>query len=129
MLGFLLSRLTRLVLVRMTARTQTTWDDALVAKMGGPVTLGWTLALLYLRQHPQIWPDAVVVRFKELAASSLDIEIMAWFLTTDFGELQKIGQDILLGFMNVVERAGTGFAFPTRTVHLVQEQAPLPGLV
>jgi MscS family membrane protein len=79
-----------------------------------------------LRQHPKIWPDAVVVRFKEFAASSLDIEIMAWFLTTDFGEFQKIRQDILLGFMNVVERAGTGFAFPTRTVHLVQEQAPPP---
>ena len=32
-----------------------------------------------LREHPKIWPDAVVVRFKEFASSSLDIEIMAWF--------------------------------------------------
>jgi MscS family membrane protein len=31
-----------------------------------------------LREHPKIWPDTVVVRFKELAASSLDIEVMAW---------------------------------------------------
>jgi two-component system chemotaxis response regulator CheB len=26
-----------------------------------------------LRRHPKIWPDGIVVRFKELAASSLDI--------------------------------------------------------
>jgi hypothetical protein len=31
-----------------------------------------------LREHPQIWPDAVVVRFVELAASSLNIQVMAW---------------------------------------------------
>jgi len=39
-----------------------------------------------LRAHPKIWPDAVVVRFKELGSSSLDIEVMAWFQTSDWGE-------------------------------------------
>jgi MscS family membrane protein len=72
-----------------------------------------------LRAHPKIWPDAVVVRFKELAASSLDIEIMAWFQTADWAEFQLIRQEILLQFMQVVEGAGASFAFPTRTVHLV----------
>jgi MscS family membrane protein len=76
-----------------------------------------------LREHPKIWPDAVVVRFKELAASSLDIEVMAWFLTRDYGEFQAIRQDILLSWLDVVERAGTSFAFPTRTVHVVQAPA------
>lgn len=72
-----------------------------------------------LRAHPKIWPDAVVVRFSAFAASSLDIEIMAWFQTTDWGEFQLIRQEILLQFMEVVERAGASFAFPTRTVHLI----------
>lgn len=71
-----------------------------------------------LRGHPKIWPDAVVVRFSELAASSLNIEVMAWFQTTDWGEFQAIRQDILVQFMDVVERAGSSFAFPTQTVHL-----------
>lgn len=71
-----------------------------------------------LRDHPKIWPDAVVVRFREFAASSLDIEVMAWFQTADWGEFQLIRQEILLQFMDVVEQAGTSFAFPTRTVHL-----------
>lgn len=72
-----------------------------------------------LRGHPKIWPDAVVVRFKELGASSLDIEVMAWFQTPDWGEFQLIRQEILLSFMETVEKAGTSFAFPTQTLHLV----------
>lgn len=71
-----------------------------------------------LRAHPAIWPDAVVVRFSELAASSLNVEVMAWFRTSDWSEFQGIRQDVLLRFMDVVEAAGTSFAFPTTTVHL-----------
>jgi MscS family membrane protein len=73
-----------------------------------------------LRRQEKIWRDSVVVRFKELAASSLDIEVMAWFTTPDWGELQPIRQETLLQFMDVVDGAGTSFAFPTRTVHVVQ---------
>jgi len=76
-----------------------------------------------LRNHPKIWPDAVVVKFKEFAASSLDIEVMAWFQTGDWGEFQRIREDVLLQFMEVVEKAGTSIAFPTRTVHLINESA------
>lgn len=79
-----------------------------------------------LRGHPKIWPDAVVVRFKELAASSLDIEVMAWFQTRDFGEFQAIRQEILIAFMDAVEREGTSIAFPTRTVHVVNDAPPGP---
>jgi MscS family membrane protein len=76
-----------------------------------------------LRAHPKIWLDAVVVRFQALAASSLDIEVMAWFQTPDWSEFQAIRQDVLLQFMEVVEKAGTHFAFPTRTVHLVDSSS------
>lgn len=72
-----------------------------------------------LRSHPKIWPDSVVVRFKELAASSLDIEVNVWFTTSDWNEFLNIRQDVLLEFMAIVERNGCSFAFPTRTVHLL----------
>lgn len=72
-----------------------------------------------LRKHPQIWPDSAEVRFMQLAASSLDVEVIAYFKEKDFGKFKVIRQDVLLQFMEVVERAGSGFAFPTRTVHLV----------
>ena len=76
-----------------------------------------------LRSHPKIWPDALVVRFKEFGASSLNIQIMAWFQTPEFSEFQLIRQEILLQFMDVVEKAGSSFAFPTQTVHLIPEKA------
>jgi MscS family membrane protein len=79
-----------------------------------------------LRAHPKIWPDAVVVRFKELASSSLDIEVMAWFETADWSEFQLIRQEVLLRFMEVVETAGASFAFPTRTVHVAGAGAAHP---
>jgi MscS family membrane protein len=71
-----------------------------------------------LREQPKLWPDSLTVRFSELAASSLDVEVMAWFETSDWGEFQLIRQEVLLRFMEIVERAGTSIAFPTRTVHL-----------
>ena len=71
-----------------------------------------------LREEPTLWPDAMVVRLKEFGASSLDVEVMAWFQTPEFSEFQLIRQEVLLRFMEVVEQAGTSIAFPTRTVHL-----------
>ena len=73
-----------------------------------------------LRVHPNIWPDGLTVRLIALGASSLDIEVQAWFKVSadDFPQCR---QDVLLRFMEVVEAAGTRFAFPTRTVHLVKD--------
>lgn len=74
-----------------------------------------------LRAHPKIWPDAVIVRFNDLKDSSLNVEVMAWFQTTDWNEFTAIRQEMLLRFMEIVEEAGSGFAFPTRTVHVVKD--------
>jgi MscS family membrane protein len=77
-----------------------------------------------LRAHPKIWPDAVIVRFAQYGASSLDVEIMAWFQTTDWNEFTAIRQELLLAFMEVVERNDSGFAFPTQTVHVAGGAPP-----
>ena len=79
-----------------------------------------------LRAHPRIWSEAMVVKFKEFGASSLDIEVMAWFEVPTWGEFQVCRQEVLLEFMRVVEEAGSSFAFPTQTVHVVQDQPMLP---
>ena len=70
-----------------------------------------------LRDHPKVWPDGITVRFKEIGGWSLDIEVMAWFATTDWPEFQVIRQETLLRFLEVIQRAGTALAYPTRTVH------------
>jgi MscS family membrane protein len=72
-----------------------------------------------LRAHPLIWPDSVVVRFVRFGVSALEIEVMAWFQTSDYNVFRDCQQEVLLGFMRVVEQAGTSFAYPTQTVHVV----------
>jgi MscS family membrane protein len=74
-----------------------------------------------LREHPKLWPEGFTVVLRGLGPSALDIEVTAWFQTEDFGEFQAIRQDVLLQFLRVVERAGTQLAFPTQTVHVVNQ--------
>jgi MscS family membrane protein len=74
-----------------------------------------------LAEHPKTWKDNIMVRFVGFGASSLDLEIMVWFATSDWNEFVALREDVLLAFMGVVERAGSSFAFPTRTVHLVRD--------
>lgn len=71
-----------------------------------------------VRAHASAWPEDILVRFKALGASSLDIEVMAWF-TVSSVEFPALREEMLLGFMEIVERAGSGFAFPTQTLHIV----------
>jgi MscS family membrane protein len=76
-----------------------------------------------LKDSTKIEASSVTVRFAALGASSLDVEVIGMFLTADWGEFTAIRQEVLLRLMEVVERAGTGFAFPTQTLHV----ASLPG--
>jgi MscS family membrane protein len=71
-----------------------------------------------LRAHPKLWTETVTVRFKQITANELDIEVMAWFATQDWNEFLGIREELLLGFLGVVEDAGTSFALPTRAVRL-----------
>jgi MscS family membrane protein len=71
-----------------------------------------------LRGVPEVWPDTIVAKFGALGASSLDVEVLCWFQTSNFDEFRRIRQEVLLGILRVVREAGTSVAFPTRTVHL-----------
>jgi MscS family membrane protein len=71
-----------------------------------------------LAAQPKLFPEGVTVLLRSLGASSLDIEVTAWFQTEDFAEYQVIRQEVLLQFLGVVERAGTSLAFPTQTLHV-----------
>ncbi len=73
-----------------------------------------------LRAQPLVWPDAVVVRLAELGTTSINIDIMVWFETTVYDEFRAIRQDVLLQFMEVVEKAGARFAVPTRAVRFIE---------
>jgi MscS family membrane protein len=76
-----------------------------------------------LKEHPKLFPEGMSVLLRDLGSSSLNIEVSAQFQTDDVAEFQAIRQEILLQFMHVVERAGTSLAFPTQTVHVVNQPA------
>lgn len=75
-----------------------------------------------LDAHPKIFPEGITVVFRSLGESSVDIEVTAWFQTFDWNEFVLIRQEMLLRFMEIVEKAGSSFAFPTRT--LVMQNSP-----
>ena len=51
-LGLALSRITRAMFGRFAAHTATRWDDAILARMGKPLTVAWALAALYVALVP-----------------------------------------------------------------------------
>ncbi len=47
-LGIALGWLTRATMTRLAARTSTIWDDQLLGRIAGPITLAWTVAGIYV---------------------------------------------------------------------------------
>jgi MscS family membrane protein len=80
----------------------------------------------YLAARPGIFQDSISVYFVDLGDSALVVEIMAWLDTREAAEFPPWREDTLLGLMEIVERNGSGFAFPTRTIH-VESMPPMPG--
>lgn len=76
-----------------------------------------------LEAHPKFWPEGHTVRFKALGTSSLDIEVSAWFTTSEYDTFAAIREELLLSFLETVEKSGVAFAFPTQTVHVRQARA------
>ncbi len=78
-----------------------------------------------LRAEPKLWPHDLFVRFKEVGGTSLDVEVLAWFETT-WEEFTLIRQEVLLQFLEAVEKAGTRLASPAQTINVVTRAAPEP---
>ena len=74
-----------------------------------------------LSQHPKVDPTVKRVRFIGFGESSLDLEIFCLILTRDWNEFMEIREALLLKIMDLVNEAGTGFAFPSRTLYLTQD--------
>ena len=67
---------------------------------------------------------ALFVRVDTFNASSIDFLIYTFTNTTNWGEWLKLKEGLALEIMNIIEKAGTGFAFPSRTVYLQQQDPP-----
>jgi len=73
-----------------------------------------------LHAHPKTvhtYNDPVRVRFIGYGDYSLNIALRVYIRTTNYNEFLAVQEDILLRVGEIVERAGTAFAFPSRTVY------------
>ena len=66
------------------------------------------------------------VRLIRFGSSSLDIEVFAYVAILDFAGFLAIQEEILLGVMDVVQKAGTALAVPSQTMYVRQETAETP---
>ncbi|ACB74210.1 mechanosensitive ion channel family protein [Opitutus terrae] len=76
-----------------------------------------------LKSESYIDPSSVLVYFRDLSASSLDIWIAYNTRDGDFGKHMELRQRMNLEFMRRVAARGLAFAFPTQTVQLEGEVA------
>lgn len=66
--------------------------------------------------HP---PDVpTFVRIDRLSDSSIDIMVYCFTVTTSWGEWLAIKERLAYRIKTIVEEAGTGFAFPSRTLYI-----------
>jgi MscS family membrane protein len=61
------------------------------------------------------------VRFLKVNAYSLDVEVFAYLLVPDYTTFLAAQEELLLALMQVVENAGSGFAFPTQMTYVAGE--------
>lgn len=70
--------------------------------------------------------EPAFVRLIRFGASSLDIEVAAYILTTDWLKFLEVQEELLLRIMDIIEANGTSTAFPSQTVYLGRDKAPTP---
>ncbi|MFT2010370.1 mechanosensitive ion channel family protein [Pontibacter sp. 13R65] len=75
----------------------------------------------FIDQHPRTNQDGRI-KFHQLGAHSKDVMVLYFVDTTDFNEFIDIREEITYKIVEIVERNGGEFAFPTSTVYLQQSE-------
>ena len=75
-----------------------------------------------LLAHPELIEESARVRFIKYGDYSKDVEIFAYVHTGDWIEFLEIQEDVLLRVEDIIEAAGTGFAFPSQTTYISRDK-------
>jgi MscS family membrane protein len=88
-----------------------------------PDQLRYLLAELrrLLYEHPKIETEGANIRFANFDNSALRLEIFAYVVTRDPNDFAAIREDLLLRIMDIVEKSGSRFAFPSQTLYLSRD--------
>jgi MscS family membrane protein len=69
-----------------------------------------------LQESPHLETASIRVRLLRLGPSSLDVEIFAYVLASDWNQFLKIQEVLLLRIIDCIESSGAQFAFPLQTI-------------
>jgi len=67
-----------------------------------------------LKEHPKIETGPLPVRFIGVGTYSLDLEVFAYVLTSNYDDFLQIQQELVLWILDAVQAAGTALAVPTQ---------------
>ena len=71
-----------------------------------------------LQNTEDVDPESVIVHFVDFSSSSLDIRIICQVLLADWREFAAKKENVYLDIMDVVERLGIDFAFPSQSIYI-----------
>jgi MscS family membrane protein len=71
--------------------------------------------------HSKVETPSARVRFIGFGNSSLNLELFAYVLETEYGSFLHIQEDLLLRMMDIIETSGSGFAFPSQTTYIAKD--------
>jgi len=76
-----------------------------------------------MEKHAEIdESQTLIVNLSEFAASSVNIMVYSFTHTKDWVKYHEVKQDIMLKIAEIIEKHGAEIAFPTSTVHLVNDE-------
>ncbi len=78
-----------------------------------------------LAQQAFVDLESVRVRFIRLGAFSLDVEVFTYLFSRDWNHFLELQEQLLFGITEIVERAGTGIAFPSQTMYVADARGAL----
>ncbi|MGM7703177.1 mechanosensitive ion channel family protein [Pseudalkalibacillus sp. Hm43] len=78
-----------------------------------------------LKEHQEVHPELIEVRFDKYNDSSLDIMIYFFTKTTAWVNYLDVKEDINLRIMEILDREGVSVAFPSRSIYVEKEDFSL----
>ncbi len=67
---------------------------------------------LILKEHGNVDPTEVPVRFTKISPDAYTLEVFSYVLTPEGNEFLRIQSELLLKLLDAAERLGIGFAVP-----------------
>ena len=80
-----------------------------------------------LHAHEMIHENPVRVRLTDFDRDAILIKLHSFVKTTDYTEYLEVSEELNLGIMKIVERAGARFALPAASVQIEGGPAPISG--